>query len=89
MTDNLKDSSSLLSTIIFFEHSPFMSVEILGLLKNYMIVCYNDDLPYRLLKKKWNIASYLHYSKSRPVEDLESDQAVEIMLKDRNFLICV
>jgi len=29
--------------IVFFEHNPYMSVELLDLLNDYKIICYNDD----------------------------------------------
>lgn len=72
--------------IIFFERSPYMSVEILDLLDDYKIVCYNDDFAYRLLRKKWDLSSYLKYSKTEHDEELENDQAIEILLGDKDFL---
>lgn len=72
--------------IFFFERSPYMSVEILDLLDDYKIVCYNDDFAYRLLRKRWDLSSYLKYSKTEHDEELENDQAIEILLGDKNFL---
>jgi hypothetical protein len=72
--------------IIFFEKSPFMSVGFLGIIKNYKIICYNDDAVYRLLRQKWNIATYANTQSERY---LENDKAVEIMLDDHEFLSTV
>lgn len=72
--------------ILFFERSPYMSVEILDLLDDYKIICYNDDSNYRLLREKWDISSYLNYTKIRPKEELENDQAIEILLGDQDFI---
>jgi len=69
--------------IVFFEHNPYMSVELLDLLNNYKIVCYNDDSTYRLLKKNWGIESYLN---TEFIEEPESDQAVQILLANKDFL---
>ncbi|OGD25194.1 MAG: hypothetical protein A3A98_03655 [Candidatus Staskawiczbacteria bacterium RIFCSPLOWO2_01_FULL_40_39] len=69
--------------IIFFEHNPYMSVELLDLLNDYKIICYNDDTTYRLLKKDWDIESYLN---TEFIEEPESDQVAEILLGDQNFL---
>ena len=71
------------SEIVFFEHNPYMSVELLDLLNNYKIVCYNDDATYRLLKKNWDIYSYLN---REFIEEPESDQVAEILLGDQDFL---
>ena len=60
-----------------------MSVELLDLLNDYKIICYNDDATYRLLKKNWDISSYLN---TEFVEEPESDQVAEILLGDRGFL---
>jgi hypothetical protein len=60
-----------------------MSVELLDLIDNYKIVCYNDDSTYELLKKNWGVSSYLN---TEFVEELESDQVAEILLGDKNFL---
>lgn len=76
-------NNSSSSKIFFFERSPFMSVEILDLLKNYEIICYNDDSVYRLLKKDWNISSHLN---TELTKNLENDKAVEILLNNKQFL---
>lgn len=69
--------------IIFIEHNPFMSVELLDLIKNYRIVCYNDDYTYNLLKENWDIASYLN---TNFTEEPDSDVVAEIMLGDKKFV---
>ena len=69
--------------IAFFEHNPYMSVELLDLLNDYQIVCYNDDATYRYLKEHWDIESYLN---TEFLEEPESDQVAAIMLGDENFL---
>ena len=69
--------------VIFFERSPFMSVELLDLLDNYKIICYNDDYIYRLLSEDWDLSSYLNIKFN---EQLENDEAIEILLSDKNFL---
>lgn len=79
-------SKNLSTKILFFERSPYMSVEILDLLDNYKIICYNDDSTYSLLKEKWYLFSYLNYTKIRPKEELENDQAIEILLGDQDFI---
>jgi len=79
---NRKESRKSLK-IIFFEHNPYMSVELLDLLDDYKIICYNDDTTYRLLKKDWDIESYLN---TKFIEEPESDQVVEILLSDKDFL---
>jgi predicted ATP-grasp superfamily ATP-dependent carboligase len=70
-------------TIVFFEHNPYMSVELLDLLKNYRIVCYNDDETYRFLKENWDIRSYLN---TEFIEEPESDRVAEIILSNQDFL---
>lgn len=79
---NQLDSEEKLN-IIFFEHNPYMSVELLDLLNDYKIICYNDDSTYQYLKKHWNIGSYLNIEF---LEEPESDQVAEIMLGDEDFL---
>jgi formate-dependent phosphoribosylglycinamide formyltransferase (GAR transformylase) len=69
--------------ILFFEHNPYMSVELLDLLNDYKIICYNDDTTYRLLKKNWDVESYLN---TEFIEEPESDKVAEILLSDQNFL---
>lgn len=69
--------------IAFFEHNPYMSVELLDLLNDYKIICYNDDSTYRYLKKHWDIESYLN---TNFLEEPESDQVAELMLGDKEFL---
>jgi len=46
---NKSDSERKLN-IVFFEHNPYMSVELLDLLNDYKIICYNDDSTYQYLK---------------------------------------
>lgn len=69
--------------VIFFEHNPYMSVELLDLLNDYKIICYNDDTTYQYLKEHWDIESYLN---TEFIEEPESDQVAEIMLGDEGFL---
>lgn len=69
--------------VIFFERSPFMSVELLDLLNDYKVICYNDDSIYKLLKKDWDLSSTLN---TEFTKDLENDKAIEIILNDRDFL---
>jgi hypothetical protein len=71
------------SKLIFFERSPFMSVELLDLLNDYRIICYNDDSIYRLLKKDWDVSSYLD---TEFTKELANDKALEILLGDKAFL---
>ena len=71
------------SKIVFLEHNPFMSVELLDLLKDYKIICYNDDETYRFLKRDWNLESYLN---TKFDEEPESDKVAETMLGDEAFL---
>lgn len=79
---NQTDSEGKLN-IIFLEHNPYMSIELLDLLNDYKIICYNDDSTYQYLKKHWDIASYLN---TEFLEEPESDQVAEIMLGDEDFL---
>lgn len=72
-----------LGEIFFLERSPFMSVELLDLLNDYKIICYNDDSVYKLLKKKWDLFSYLDIKFDK---NLENDKAIEILLNDKSFL---
>lgn len=69
--------------IVFFEHNPYMSVELLDLLDDYKIICYNDDSTYRLLKRDWDVVSYLN---TEFIEEPESDQVAEKLLSDTDFL---
>ncbi|MDP2704509.1 MAG: hypothetical protein Q8P01_04855 [bacterium] len=69
--------------LIFFERSPFMSVELLDLLNDYKIICYNDDSIYRLLKENWNVSSYLDTDFTK---ELANDAALEILLADKAFI---
>lgn len=69
--------------VLFFERSPFISVELLDLLNDYQIVCYNDDSTYKLLKRDWNLSSYLN---TEFTKELENDKAIEILLNDNRFL---
>lgn len=69
--------------LVFFEKSPFMSVELLDLLENYKIVCYNNDAVYRSLKKHWDVSTYANTDLGR---EIENDKAVEIILGDRVFM---
>lgn len=79
---NQRDSDGNLR-IVFFEHNPYMSVELLDLLNDYKIVCYNDDSTYQYLKEHWDIESYLN---TKFIEEPESDQVAEILLGDKDFL---
>jgi hypothetical protein len=69
--------------IVFFEKTPFMSVELVDLLKNFSVVCYDDDAPYASLQRSWPVYSYGNTALDG---DLDSDVAVETMLEDRNTL---
>lgn len=60
-----------------------MSVELLDLITNYRIVCYNDDSTYRLLKRNWDIKSYLNNIFDK---EPDSDKVAEILLKDHLFV---
>ncbi len=80
---NTEGSSSPDCQVIFFEKTPFMSVELLDLLQNFKIVTYDDDSLYRHLRQAWNIDSYLNKDLAK---DIDSDKAVEIMLADQEFL---
>lgn len=79
---NQPDSEEKLK-IAFFEHNPYMSVELLDLLNDYKIICYNDDSTYQYLKERWDIESYLN---TNFLEEPESDQVAEIILGDEDFL---
>lgn len=80
---SIDGSSSSDCQVVFFEKTPFMSVELLDLLKNYKIITYDDDSVYRHLKQSWDIGSYLNEDLTK---ELESDKAVETMLADQGFL---
>jgi hypothetical protein len=69
--------------LVFIEHNPFMSIELLDLIKNYRIVCYNNDYTYNLLKDNWDIASYMN---TNFTEEPDSDVVVEIILGDKKFV---
>lgn len=60
-----------------------MSVEILDLIKNYKIVCYDDNSVYKLLKNNWALFSYLN---TELTKNIENDKAIEIILNDKIFL---
>lgn len=60
-----------------------MSVELLDLIKNYRIVCYDDDYVYKLLKNNWDLFSYLNTDLTK---GLGNDQAIEILLNDADFI---
>lgn len=69
--------------IVFIEHNPFMSIELLDLIKNYRIVCYNDDYTYNLLKDNWDIISYMN---TNFIEEPDSDVVAEIILRNKKFV---
>lgn len=60
-----------------------MSVELLDLIQNYQIVCFNDDPTYRLLSAHWDVRSFMNTNFK---EEPESDVAAGIMLSDQSFL---
>lgn len=68
---------------VFIEHNPYMSIELLDLIKHYRIVSYNDDATYRSLKNKWDIYSYLN---TQFIDEPDSDFVAEILLGNEDFL---
>lgn len=69
--------------IVFIEHNPFMSVELLDLIKSYKIICYNDDHTYRLLGKNWILSSYLNTNFTK---EPDSDVVAETILRNKIFM---
>jgi hypothetical protein len=68
--------------IVFFERSPFMGVELLDLLRDFVIVSYDKDLAYMFLKKRWPLCSYGNTDFSM---NIGNDTAVENMLTNATF----
>lgn|GEM_PF-1812942 len=69
--------------VIFFEYNPYMSAELIELLENYQIACFNDDDLSQLLSRYGNIITYGNKSF---LEEMESDEAMELVLCDVKFM---
>jgi hypothetical protein len=72
-------------TVLFFEKSPFMSVELLDTLKDhFQVYSYLQDPAFELLKKSnYRIHSY---GNTTLTQSIDSDIAVNVMLSDREYI---
>lgn len=71
--------------VYFFEKYPFMGVELLKLIKNITLVCYNQDGVFESLSKEG--FSLFSYKNTDFITPIDSDQAVLKIISDKKFVL--